>query len=463
MSAEQVPDKPRSSEGRILRMLAEGRRFVRETMDLQWEAHIESTMEIIRKDMIFRGHVVWVLVCSIFIASIGLNVNSTAVIIGAMLISPLMGPILATGLAVGTNDMDLLRRALKNFLIMVVVALITSTVYFLLTPISDHQSELLARTRPTLLDAGVAIFGGIAGIIGVSRRNRGNVVPGVAIATALMPPLCTAGYGLATLQLNFLFGAIYLFTLNAIFIALATVVIVRLLKFPLVKEVNPVRERQVKTYMAVSIVLLLAPSVWVLYEVTQEAIFRREVERFIRGNFPLDGTEVLERRITYTDAERRLDLYLVGQPLAEGARAVLEKQMIAQGLRNTQLVIHQAGAASIDLQAMRSGIIEDLFERNEQQLAEKEERIRQLEKQLDPIPMDALAREMAVVFPGIRRFSYANAVVWSEGRLDTIPTAFVAWTADFNEETVARREGVLRDWLKERLGKPGIRVVREKP
>jgi uncharacterized hydrophobic protein (TIGR00271 family) len=446
----------------MLRILAEGRRFVRETMDLHWEAHIESTTEIIRKDMIFRGHVVWVLVCSIFIASIGLNVNSTAVIIGAMLISPLMGPILATGLAVGTNDMDLLRRGLKNFLVMVVVALITSTVYFLLTPISDHQSELLARTRPTLLDAGVAIFGGIAGIIGVSRRNRGNVVPGVAIATALMPPLCTAGYGLATLQLNFLFGAIYLFTLNAIFIALATVAIVRVLKFPLVKEVNPRREKQVKLYMAVSIVLLLAPSVWVLYEVTQEAIFRREVERFIRGNFPLEGTELLEQRITYTDAERRLDLYLVGEPLADGARAVLEKQMISHGMGNTKLVIHQAGASNFDVQAMRSGIIEDLYARNEQQLAEKEERIRQLEKQLDPIPMDALAREMAVVFPGIRRFSYANAVVWSEGRLDTIPTAFVAWTADFSEETVARREGVLQDWLKERLGKPGIRVVREK-
>ena len=454
-------DLGRGNSGKV-RVLAEFRRFVRETMDLQWEAHIESTMEIIRKDMIFRGHVVWVLVCSIFIASIGLNVNSTAVIIGAMLISPLMGPILATGLAVGTNDMDLLRRALKNFLIMVTVALITSTLYFLITPISDHQSELLARTRPTLLDAGVAIFGGIAGIIGVSRRNRGNVVPGVAIATALMPPLCTAGYGLATLQWNFLFGALYLFVLNAIFIALSTVSIVRVLKFPLVKELNPRREKRVKLYMAISIVLLLAPSGWVLYEVTQEAIFRREAERFIKANFPLDGTEVVDRRITYTDAERRIDLYLGGEPLPEGARSILEKQLLQRDLGQVKLIVHQAGASNFDLQAMRSGIIEDLYARNEQQLAEKDERIRRLEKQLDPIPMDALVREMAVVFPGIQRFSYANAVVWSEGRLDTIPTAFVYWNPEFSEETVSTREDVLRAWLTERLGKGGMRVVREK-
>ena len=467
MSAPPVPPDPRPSDGRILRILAEGRRFVRETMDLHWEAHIESTTEIIRKDMIFRGHVVWVLVCSIFIASIGLNVNSTAVIIGAMLISPLMGPILATGLAVGTNDMDLLRRGLKNFLVMVTVALITSTFYFLITPISDQQSELLARTRPTLLDAGVAIFGGIAGIIGVSRRNRGNVVPGVAIATALMPPLCTAGYGLATAQWNFLFGALYLFLLNSIFISLSTVGIVRLLKFPLTKEVNPLREKRVKTIMAISIVLLLTPSGWVLYEVTQEAIFRREAERFIRANFPLDGTQLLDRRITYTKEERRIDLYLSGEPLPESAVALLKKQLDERDLKRVSLILHQPNAVNYEVtsklvQEMKSGIIEDLFQRNEEQLAEKDERIRQLERQLDPIPMDALAREMAVVFPGIRRFSYANAVVWSEGRLDTIPTAFVAWTPDFSEETVAKREAVLQQWMKERLGKPGIRVVREK-
>ncbi len=464
--AKDGPKKARR-KGPGLRLLAEGRRFVRETMDLHWEAHIESTTEIIRKDMIFRGHVVWVLVCSIFIASIGLNVNSTAVIIGAMLISPLMGPILATGMAVGTNDMDLLRRGLKNFLVMVTVALLTSTFYFLITPISELQSELLARTRPTLLDAGVAIFGGIAGIIGVSRRNRGNVVPGVAIATALMPPLCTAGYGLATLQMNFLFGALYLFLLNSIFISLSTVAIVRVLKFPLAKEVDPRRERQVKKYMAVSIILLLAPSVWVLYGVTQEAFFRREVERFIDANFPVEGTELLSRKLTMTDKEKRIDLYLVGEPLEEGAVALLRKQLEERELHDVNLILHQPNAANYEVttqlaEEMKSGIIQDMFQRNEDRLLAKDERIRQLERQLDPIPMDLLVREMKVIYPGIARFSYSNAVEWDGEKLDTIPTAFVAWRSDLPARTVAKREEVLQAWLKERLGKPDIRVVRDK-
>ncbi len=455
-------------DGIILRTLAAGRRFVRETMDLQWEAQIDTTMEIIRKDMVFRGHVVWVLVCSILIASIGLNVNSPAVIIGAMLISPLMGPILATGMAVGTNDMVLLRRALRHFLVMMGVGLLTSTLYFLLSPFSDQQTELLARTRPTLLDAGVAIFGGIAGIIGVSRRNRGNVIPGVAIATALMPPLCTAGYGLATMQMNFLFGALYLFILNSIFISLSTLLIVRLLKFPLAKHVDPARERKVKRYMAVSILLLLAPSVWILVSVTNEAIFKRDVDRFLSANFPVDKTELLSSKITYKGNERRIDLYLMGDPLAESAVALLKKQLVERKLHDVDLVLHQSNAAGYEVtsklaQEMKSGIIQDLFARNEQQLVEKEKHIKDLERQLDPIPMDALVREMKVLYPGVQRFSYANAVEWDGRGMDTIPTAFVSWSPIMEEQEVRAQELVLQDWLKERLQKPRIRLLRNEP
>jgi hypothetical protein len=200
----------------------------------------------------------------------------------------------------------------------------------------------------------------------------------------------------------------------------------------------------------------------VLYGITQEAIFRREVDRFVRANFPLEGTEILEQRVTYTDAVQRLDLYLVGDALGDGAREVLIKQLEERNLGDVQLMIHQAGAANIDMQAMRSGIIEDIFDRNEQKLVQKDERIRELERQLDPIPMDALVREMTVVFPGISQFSYANAVVWDGSKLDTIPTAFVAWSNKLNEQTVKEREAVLSDWLEQRLGKKRMRVVREK-
>ena len=239
-SPEAKPtEKPTpSSNFNILRMLVALRDFARSTMFLGDDMDLEGTIETIKKDMVFRGYVVWILVCSIFIASIGLNLNSAAVVIGAMLISPLMGPILAIGLSVGTNDWDTLKRAIKNFGVMVVVALLTSTIYFFITPLHEAQPELLARTKPTFLDALIAIFGGLAGIIGVSRRNRGNVIPGVAIATALMPPLCTAGYGLANGEWAYFFGAFYLFTLNSILIAGSTLIIVRYLKFPLVSFVN---------------------------------------------------------------------------------------------------------------------------------------------------------------------------------------------------------------------------------
>ena len=265
-SANSTSDRRQEKlDRRVLRVLASLREFARTTMNLVDDSDQEGTIEMIKKDMVFRGHVVWILICSIFIASIGLNLNSTAVVIGAMLISPLMGPILGIGLSVGTNDWETLKRALKNFGVMVIVALITSTVYFFITPLHEAQPELLARTKPTFLDALIAIFGGLAGIIGVSRRNRGNVIPGVAIATALMPPLCTAGYGLANGELSFFFGAFYLFTLNSIFIAGATFIIVRYLKYPLVSFVDAATEKRVRRYMIAFVIIVLLPSAWIFY------------------------------------------------------------------------------------------------------------------------------------------------------------------------------------------------------
>ena len=178
----------------------------------------QAIIEEVTRGVSYRGANLWILIAAIFIASLGLNVNSTAVIIGAMLISPLMGPIIGMGLAVGTNDLDLLKRALKNFSIAMLISVLTATIYFFISPLEEAQSELLARTTPTIYDVLIAFFGGAAGIIALSTRGRGgNVIPGVAIATALMPPLCTAGYGLATGQLNFFFGAFYLFFINTVF------------------------------------------------------------------------------------------------------------------------------------------------------------------------------------------------------------------------------------------------------
>jgi uncharacterized hydrophobic protein (TIGR00271 family) len=454
---------------RVLRMLVALRDFARSTMFLGDDMDQEGTIEIIKKDMIFRGYVVWILVCSIFIASIGLNLNSTAVIIGAMLISPLMAPILAIGLSVGTNDWDTLKRALKNFGVMVVVALMTSTLYFLITPLQEAQPELLSRTSPTFLDALIAIFGGLAGIIGISRSSRGNVIPGVAIATALMPPLCTAGYGLANGQWSFFFGAFYLFTLNSIFIAGATFIIVRYLKFPLVSFVNSVTEKKVKRYMLLFVIVVILPSAWIFYGLVKETIFLGRAETFITQNLEIEGTEVISKKITYTDTISRIDIFIMGEPIAEQTRKQLEKTMLDQGLENTVLKIHQPKDVSSDLagklsKEVRVGILEDLYKRNEDLITEKNQRIIELENQVfqyqkDVIPFEGLSKEMTALYPNIERMSYSVSLEMNGTKIDTIPTFMMGWNQSRSSSSKSNDKAILQTWLKQRLELDTLRIV----
>jgi uncharacterized hydrophobic protein (TIGR00271 family) len=449
----------------VLRILAWLRDFARSTMNLQAESDQEGTIETIKKDMVFRGHVVWVLICSIFIASIGLNLNSTAVVIGAMLISPLMGPILAIGLSVGTNDWETLKRALKNFGVMVIVALITSTIYFLITPLQEAQPELLARTKPTFLDALIAIFGGLAGIIGVSRRNRGNVIPGVAIATALMPPLCTAGYGLANGQWSFFFGAFYLFTLNSIFIAGATLLIVRYLRYPLVSFINAETEKKAKRYVIAFIVIVLLPSAYIFYGVVKETLFLGRAENFIAQNFEFEGTEILSKKITYGDTSR-IDIFIMGEPITGQTQEQLENRMAAEGLEKTILKIHQPRDVSSDLagrlsKEVRVGILEDLYKRNEELIAEKNQRILELENQIiqyqkDVIPFEGVSKEIHINYPDIERVSYSVSLEMNGTKIDTIPTFLVQWKNNSSRRT---EESKMQAWLVQRLSLDTVRIV----
>ncbi|MGV6861072.1 MAG: DUF389 domain-containing protein [Putridiphycobacter sp.] len=234
-----------------------------------------------REGIIFKGYNVWILICSILIASVGLNVDSNAVIIGAMLISPLMGPIKGIGVAVGTNDFLLLKNALKNWGVTVGISLLTSFLYFLATPIDHLTNQLFLRTEPTFLDVIIAFTGGLAGIIAAVKGKNDTVIPGVAIATALMPPLCTAGYGLASGQWNFFLGASYLFLINSMLIALATLIVVRYMHFPIREYVNPKVEKKVKNYIIVFMVFLLAPSAYLFYTMSKRTIFENNANDFI--------------------------------------------------------------------------------------------------------------------------------------------------------------------------------------
>lgn len=454
---------------KVLRILVALRDFAKSTMFLGDDFDLQGTIDIIKKDMVFRGYVVWILICSIFIASIGLNLNSTAVVIGAMLISPLMGPILAIGLSVGTNDWDMLKKALKNFGVMVVVALVTSTLYFLITPLREAQPELLARTKPTFLDALIAVFGGLAGIIGVSRRNRGNVIPGVAIATALMPPLCTAGYGLASGNLAYFFGALYLFTINSIFIAGATFLIVRYLKFPLVSFVNVETEKRVKRYMLFFIIIVILPSAWIFYGLVKETIFMGKAENFISQNVQIEGTEIISKKITYTDTISRIDIFIMGEPIAEQAQKQLEKIMLEKGLENTVLKIHQPKDVSSDIagklsKEVRVGILEDLYKRNEDLISEKNQRILELENQIiqyqkDAIPFERLSKEMATLYPNIKRVSYSISLEMKGSKIDSIPTFMLGWNDGESLVAKTNDRAILKTWLKQRLQLDTLQIV----
>lgn len=459
--------------------LREARKFLGKTLDLRRDANVQGTIDTIHEDMVFAGPNVWVLICSIFIASIGLNTNSAAVIIGAMLISPLMGPILAIGLSVGVNDLATLRRAVRYFATMTLIALVTSTLYFLITPLADVQSELLARTRPTLLDAAIALFGGLAGIIGVSRRNRGNVIPGVAIATALMPPLCTAGFGLASGNWAFFFGAFYLYALNSIFIAIATVAIVRYLHFPFVEFIDDQARRRVRFRIAVFVFLVLIPSAWLMVGVVKESLFQRRASDFVAQNLgTLPGVNIVNQRLTYGDTLSIIEVFLTGDEVPPRFREQLQARMAAAGLEKTVLRLHEPQDLQSELGRLsgelRVGIVQDLYERQAATLTQREQRIRELESTIagftrDTIPVEQITREVVVQYPSVERLSFgkvvearqripengAAPVTW----MDTIPTVLLSWKEGSTNAQRSQDRQRLAEWLRVRLGFDTIQIV----
>lgn len=258
--------------------------------------------QVIDAGVVFKGTNLWILVFAIVVASVGLNTNSTAVIIGAMLISPLMGPINGIGYSIATYDFLLLKKAIKNFGFAVIASLFASTAYFFISPVSTAHSELLARTSPSIYDVLIALFGGLAGIVAISSKQKGNVIPGVAIATALMPPLCTAGYGLATKQFNFFFGAFYLFTINTVFIAFASLVVSQALKFPIRTIVNEAKRKRVNQIISTVIAITLLPSIYFGYVLVVNEKFKKQAEDYTNAVSHIDGYYLLKKEI---NAEKR--------------------------------------------------------------------------------------------------------------------------------------------------------------
>ena len=359
------------------------RRTIRYYANIYDHIDTNDAAQRIKNAIWFRGPNAWILAFSIIIASAGLNVNSTAVIIGAMLISPLMGPIIGTGLAIGTNDLDLLKLTAKNVLVMVLISLAASTLFFLLSPLDlINPTELLARTRPTIYDVIIALFGGLAGILENSRKERGTTIAGVAIATALMPPLCTAGYGLSCLKMQYFFGAMYLFIINAVFITLATYVMVKYLRFKTVAGISPALAQRRGRLMSAIIAVVIVPSLISAIGMIRDNNFERNVEAFVRENRLVSRSYIYDWRI-YNDHGRKVELSLTGEPLSFEAQTALYASARTHRIKDGQLVIkeHSLGMTGEELNEM----VREIYDRTDAELAEKEARLDRLQTRLDSL------------------------------------------------------------------------------
>ena len=440
--------------------------FFKEHIDLNMDkAHEADIIEAIKRGVEFKGINSWVLIFAIFTASLGLNTNSTAVIIGAMLISPLMGPIMGIGLAMGINDFDLLKRAFKNFVIATVISLSTSFIYFLLSPMSDARSELLARTTPTVYDVLIAFFGGMAGIVAASSREKGNVIPGVAIATALMPPLCTAGYGMASGNWAFFLGAFYLYFINAVFISWATFLGARFFRFPKRVLIDPIREKRVTRYVWIVVIGTLIPSIYLGYGIVKESVFMSNANKFISAEMFFPGSQVVKRDCNYKT--KTIEVILFGDDVHESFVDIARSKMPHYGLKDATLLIRQnPHGESTDVGELKALVLEDFYKNSEQRIREKDERINELTKNLEAYTYtDKLGGEMAselrVIFPNVTEVLTSLSTVTGVEtlKMERMLTAVLKCQEKPNE---AERQK-LENWLKARTKTDTLRLVIEWP
>lgn len=422
----------------------------------------QLTIAQISNGVSFRGANLWVLIFAIFIASLGLNVNSTAVIIGAMLISPLMGPIIGMGLAIGINDVELLRRAGKNFSVATAVSVLTAMVYFLLTPLSEAQSELLARTSPTIYDVLIATFGGAAGILAQGTKIKGNVIPGVAIATALMPPLCTAGYGLATGNLLYFFGAFYLFFINTVFITLSTYIGVRLMHFHRKKFLSEETGKKAQRIIIAIVLATMIPSAFMTVGIVKKSIFENNVRNFIANELSQTGTQVISNSIDKDSMT--LNIVAVGKEITLRKQAEANSQMKRYGMADYKLNVIQ-GEQSDSLLYLNRQIsqIKTSRENEQNKILELTTRANALSSALsDYTRYDNLTAELrselTAIFPQVSTISLSKV---TQSQRDTTATKqFVAAivTTDSKKRLTLQDKQRLTQWLKARTKADSLAV-----
>lgn len=403
----------------------------------QGEERKDKVLENVIANISFRGSNLWILACAIIIASVGLNVNSTAVIIGAMLISPLMGPIVGAGFALGTYNFSLLKKSFKNLLIATFVSLAVSAVYFYISPFKDVQSELLQRTAPNIYDVLIAFFGGLVGVIAITRVEKGNPIPGVAIATALMPPLCTAGFGLATFNFSFFFGAFYLYTINCFFICIATFFVVKFLNYPS-SIIDNKYEKRIRYGISFLILVMIVPSFYLAYNLFNEKKFTKTVEQFVQKEFENNGYTVIYKKINYNANPKTIDIAFLNKKFTPQEILSYNKMLAVNGLLDTKLNIRQNETD------IKSEILSEInkFDTN---ISEKDIAISKLRQELDTykISDSSLVKEIKILYPTIKDISYGKVEQYPNTDSTRLQFIMVYSGKDINDTQ-------LKEWLKTR-------------
>lgn len=447
------------------------RKFFKELLDIRHDTDKQTTIQSVKDNIAVKGHTAWILVFSILIASIGLHVSSTAVVIGAMLISPLMGPILGVGLSIGINDIDTLKRSLINLGVMLGLSLLTSFAFFSIPIFQEETPELFARTQPNILDVMIAISGGLALIVAISRPSpQTNTVAGVAIATALMPPLCTAGYSLAIQNLDYFWGSMFLFLINTTFIALATFVIVKYLRFPMVKYINSKKRKNIARTASFFAILVLAGSIYTFYDLILQKRFQQTYEN-LNKTIKDDGYVVIdkdktdinfkEKQITFTVYGKSVsdeDEKRWRESLNEGVKLIVNKGKDDKKLMNEFQSMKDQFAENQKLVEGR----DEMLRKKEETLESKTKRINYLESKLNNrIPFLKISEEAKINYEGLEEISYSHRIKTNFSRVDTLAIFNVKWFDSISVKVIKIEEVKLQKWLKTRLSLDTLLVVKE--
>lgn len=406
----------------------------------------DKVLENVTSNISFRGSNLWILACAIIIASVGLNVNSTAVIIGAMLISPLMGPIVGAGFALGTYNFPLLKKSFKNLLIATVVSLLVSGFYFYISPFKDVQSELLARTAPNIYDVLIAFFGGLVGVIAITRVEKGNPIPGVAIATALMPPLCTAGFGLATFNFSYFIGAFYLYSINCFFICIATFLVVKYLHYPS-SIVDSKYEKRIRYGISFLILVMIVPSSYLAYNLYNEKKFTKTAELFLQKEFEKNGYTLIYKKINYNATPKTIDVAFLNKKFTTEEIKSYNKMLSDNGLANTKINIRQNNSD------LKSEILSEI-NKNNTNLSEKDIALSSLRSELDnyKVSDSTLGKEIQILYPDMSGVSYGKIAQYPE-----TDSARLQFVMIYSGKKV--NELQLKSWLEKRLNEKNVKLL----